>query len=154
MKSLTSIGEQLLFSYIQWGCKFVKMWFECWILCHNCEYFWHKVNQSINGILRNVKELLLTPPTNVSILVWIVKTAKVLKSLRSNINMSSFLNLKGNGKCTLLQTSCNRRNQQPSNSYKFKGLTKSTVLKSYLSSTTPTLTPLPSQLSTDGTLSS
>ena len=33
----------------------------------------------------------------------------------------------------------NRRNKQPSNSYKFKGLTKSTepVLKSYLSSTTP-----------------
>ena len=50
----------------------------------------------------------------------------------------------------------NRRNKQPSNSYKFKGLTKSTepVLKSYLSSTTPTLTPFPSQVSTDGTLSS
>ena len=49
----------------------------------------------------------------------------------------------------------NRRNKQPSNSYKFKGLTKSTesVLKSYISSTTPTLTPLPSQVSTEGTLS-
>ena len=45
----------------------------------------------------------------------------------------------------------NRRNKQPSNSYKFKELKKSTepVLKSYISSTTPTLTPLPSQVSTD-----
>ena len=114
-----------------------------------------------------------------------MKTAEVLMSLRSDINMSYFLNLKWNGKTYTLQTSCsssseedlenvrtnarrkrrriqslekippinrNRRNKQPSSSYKSKGLKKSTapVLKSYLSSTTPTLTPLPSQVSTDG----
>ena len=105
-------------------------------------------------------------------------------SLRSDIDMSSFLNLKWNGKTYTLQSSCsssseedldkvrtnarrkrrriqslekippvnpNRRNKQPSNTYKSKGLKKSTA--PVLKSTTPTLTPLPSQVSTNGTLS-
>ena len=41
--------------------------------------------------------------------------------------------------------------EEISNSYKFKELKKSTepILKSYISSTTPMLTPLPSQVFTD-----
>ena len=95
-------------------------------------------------------------------------------SLRSDVDMFSFLNLKWNDKTYILQTSCssgseedlenvlknarrkrrriqslekippvnrNRRNKQPSNSHKSKGLKKSTA-------------PLPSQVSIDGMISS
>lgn len=63
MKGLTSIGEQLLFLAIY---NEIANLLKCELnVEYFAEYFRHKLNQFINGILRNVKERLLTPPTNV-----------------------------------------------------------------------------------------
>ena len=133
----------------------------------NVEYFWHKLNQFINGFSGMLRNAYFLHPQTLSIhfdtVVWTLKTAKVLMCLCSDIDMSSFLNVhfykiviapalrkiqKMYGQMPEERDSISkvwrkyhlsiaRRNKQPSNSYQFKGLT-----------------PLPSQVSTDGRSSS